>query len=106
MTPLAHGCEQEFFYRPSQAVDYFWAVLLQPGLITQILPWCPVPVCACAQQALLGCLQSIRANAVVAHKAGTVNFPCPQLCFSCRDTFAGALYGRSRGSGQGGGLLG
>lgn len=74
MTPLAHRC----IYRPSQAVDYFWAVLLlQPGLITQILPRCLARVCVYEQQ---GCLQSIRANAVVAHKAGTVNFPLPLDC--------------------------
>lgn len=74
MTPLAHRC----IYRPSQAVDYFWAVLLlQPGLVTQILPRCLARVCVYEQQ---GCLQSIRANAVVAYKAGTVNFPLPLDC--------------------------
>lgn len=76
MTPLAHRC----IYRPSQALDYFRAVLLlQPGLITQILPGCLVPVCVYEQQALLGCLESIRASAVVARKAGTVNFPHPLI---------------------------
>lgn len=85
MPPLAHRC----IYRSSQAVVYFRAVLLlQPGLIYTDKAISVLGLCFMDSSLYCGCSKSIKANAVAAHKAGTVIFfPAPpRLCIFCRDT--------------------
>lgn len=67
MPPLAHRC----IYRPSRAVDYFRA-LLQSGLMSTAPAIVPCPCFVFMDSRLCwGCLESTRAKAVVAHKAGS-----------------------------------
>lgn len=76
VTLVAHRC----IYRPSPAMDDFRAVLLlQPGLMCRHCHGAPALVVFMNTRLCWGCSSSIRASAVVAHKAGTENLPCPLI---------------------------